>query len=170
MTLQGKSAVITGSTGGIGLAIARALAREGANILINGFGQPVEIEEVRRSIERDYSMEALYSPADMSKPDEIVAMVRQAEEAFGSVDVLVNNAGIPYVAAVEEFSPEKWDAIIAINLSAAFPADSPDRECAARPARPHLLHGHGCAAATADRDPQGTVHRRGRGREPRGPL
>jgi 3-hydroxybutyrate dehydrogenase len=120
MTFHGKSTVITGSTSGIGLAIARALAREGANVMINGLGEPNEIEEVRRSIERDSNVKALYSAADMAKPDEIVAMVRQAEEAFGSVDVLVNNAGIQHVAAVEEFPPEKWDAIIAINLSAAF--------------------------------------------------
>ena len=102
MIFHGKSAVITGSTSGIGLAIARALARGGANVMINGLGEPTEIEEVRRSIERDYSVKALYSPADMAKPAEIIAMVRQAEEAFGSVDVLVNNAGIQYVAAVEE--------------------------------------------------------------------
>jgi 3-hydroxybutyrate dehydrogenase len=122
MSFHGKSALITGSTSGIGLAIARALARGGANVMINGLGEPTEIEEVRRSIEHDYSVKALYSPADMAKPAEIVAMVRQAEEAFGSVDVLVNNAGIQYVAAVEELPPEKWDTIIAINLSAAFHA------------------------------------------------
>src|SRR3954469_17161733 len=107
MIVYGKSAVITGSTSGIGLAIARALAREGANVVINGLGEPAEIEEVRRSIERDYSVKAVYSPADMAKPDEIIAMVREADEAFGSVDVLVNNAGVQYVAAVEELPPEK---------------------------------------------------------------
>jgi 3-hydroxybutyrate dehydrogenase len=122
MIVYGKSAVITGSTSGIGLAIARVLAREGANVMINGLGDREEIEEVRRSIERDYSVNALYYPADMTKPAEIIAMVHVAEEAFGSVDVLVNNAGVQYVAAVEELPPEKWDTIIAINLSAAFHA------------------------------------------------
>jgi 3-hydroxybutyrate dehydrogenase len=120
MILRSKSAVVTGSTSGIGLAIARAFAKEGANILINGFGQADEIETVRRAIETDFAVKAVYSPADMSKPDEIVAMIRQAEEAFGSVDVLVNNAGIQHVSPVEDFPPEKWDAIIAINLSSAF--------------------------------------------------
>src|SRR6476659_2389879 len=98
MIVYGKSAVITGSTSGIGLEIARALAREGANVMINGLGEPKEIEEVRGSIKRDYSVEARYSPADMANPAEIVQMVRQAEQAFGSVDVLVNNAGVQYVA------------------------------------------------------------------------
>jgi 3-hydroxybutyrate dehydrogenase len=120
MTLRSKSAVVTGSTSGIGLAVARALAKEGANVLINGFGQADEIEAARRGIETEFGVRAVYSPADMSKPDEIVAMIRQAEEAFGSVDVLVNNAGIQHVSPVEDFPPEKWDAIIAINLSSAF--------------------------------------------------
>jgi 3-hydroxybutyrate dehydrogenase len=120
MTLHSKAAVVTGSTSGIGLAIARALAKEGANVLLNGFGPADEIEETRRSIERDCGVKAIYSPADMSKPDEIVGMIRAAEEAFGAVDVLVNNAGIQHVAPVEEFPPEKWNAIIAINLSSAF--------------------------------------------------
>ncbi|WP_046869519.1 3-hydroxybutyrate dehydrogenase [Microvirga massiliensis] len=120
MTFHGKSALITGSTSGIGLAIARALAHEGADVMINGLGESNEIEEVRRSIERDYCVKALYSPANMANPHEVVAMVRQAEQAFESVDVLVNNAGVQYVAAVEELPPEKWDTIIAINLSAAF--------------------------------------------------
>ena len=120
MILRSKSAVVTGSTSGIGLAIARALAKEGANILINGFGQADEIETVRRGIETDFAVKAVYSPADMSKPDEIVAMIRQAEDAFGAVDVLVNNAGIQHVSPVEDFPPEKWDAIIAINLTSAF--------------------------------------------------
>jgi 3-hydroxybutyrate dehydrogenase len=120
MTLRSKSAVVTGSTSGIGLAIARAFAREGANVLINGFGQADEIEAARRGIETEFGVKAVYSPADMSKPDEIVAMVRQAEDAFGTVDILVNNAGIQHVSPVEDFPPEKWDAIIAINLSSAF--------------------------------------------------
>ena len=87
-----------------------------------GFGPLAETEELRSSIERECSVQALYSSADMSKPDEIVAMIHKAEEAFGSVDVLVNNAGIQHVAPVEEFPPDKWDAVIAINLSAAFHA------------------------------------------------
>jgi 3-hydroxybutyrate dehydrogenase len=120
MTLRSKSAVVTGSTSGIGLAIARAFAREGASVLINGFGQADEIEAARRGIETEFGVKAVYSPADMSKPDETVAMVRQAEDAFGTVDILVNNAGIQHVSPVEDFPPEKWDAIIAINLSSAF--------------------------------------------------
>jgi len=122
MTLRSKAAVVTGSTSGIGLAIARALASEGANVLLNGFGPQDEIEATRRAIESEYGVRAIYSSADMSKPDEIVGMIKQAEEAFGSVDVLVNNAGIQHVSPVEDFPPEKWDAVIAINLSAAFHA------------------------------------------------
>jgi 3-hydroxybutyrate dehydrogenase len=122
MTLRSKAAVVTGSTSGIGLAIAKALAKEGANVLINGFGQADEIEAVRRSIESDFGVKTVYSAADMSKPDEIAAMIRQAQEAFGAVDILVNNAGIQHVSPVEDFPPEKWDAIIAINLSSAFHA------------------------------------------------
>jgi 3-hydroxybutyrate dehydrogenase len=122
MTLRSKAAVVTGSTSGIGLAIAKALAKEGANVLINGFGQADEIEAVRRSIESDFGVKTVYSAADMSKPDEIAAMIRQAQEAFGGVDILVNNAGIQHVSPVEDFPPEKWDAIIAINLSSAFHA------------------------------------------------
>jgi 3-hydroxybutyrate dehydrogenase len=122
MTLRSKAAVVTGSTSGIGLAIARALAKEGANVLINGFGQAEEIESARRSIESEFGVKAVYSPADMAKPEEIAAMIRQADEALGGVDILVNNAGIQHVSPVEEFPPEKWDAIIAINLSSAFHA------------------------------------------------
>jgi 3-hydroxybutyrate dehydrogenase len=122
MTLRSKAAVVTGSTSGIGLSIARALAKEGANVLINGFGQAEEIESARRSIESEFGVKAVYSPADMAKPEEIAAMIRQAEEALGGVDILVNNAGIQHVSPVEEFPPEKWDAIIAINLSSAFHA------------------------------------------------
>src|SRR5919112_986820 len=120
MTLRSKSAVVTGSTSGIGLAIARAVANEGANVLINGFGEPGEIEKERKGIEAEFGVKAIYSPADMSKPDQIAGMVKEAEAAFGAVDVLVNNAGIQHVAPVEEFPPEKWEQIIAINLSAAF--------------------------------------------------
>jgi 3-hydroxybutyrate dehydrogenase len=122
MILDAKAAIVTGSTSGIGLSIARALAEQGANVLLNGFGQADDIEAARRSIESDFGVKAIHSPADMSKPDEIAGMIRAAEAAFGSVDVLVNNAGIQHVAPVEEFPPEKWDAIIAINLSSAFHA------------------------------------------------
>jgi 3-hydroxybutyrate dehydrogenase len=118
--LQSKAAVVTGSTSGIGLAIARAMAKEGANVLLNGFGNPDEIEATRAGIEAEFGVKAVYSAADMSKPAEIEGMIRQAEEAFGSVDVLVNNAGIQHVSPVEDFPIDKWDAIIAINLSSAF--------------------------------------------------
>jgi 3-hydroxybutyrate dehydrogenase len=120
--LKGKTAVVTGSTSGIGLAVARALAREGANTLINGFGEPAAIEAERARIENEFAVKAIYSPADMRRPAEISDMIAAAEKAFGSVDVLVNNAGIQHVAPVEEFPIEKWNDIIAINLSAAFHA------------------------------------------------
>jgi len=122
MTLKSKTAVVTGSTSGIGLAIARALAKEGANIVLNGLGPGDEIEKIRSGFESEFGVKAIYSSADMSKPDEIAQMIRQAEEAFGSVDVLVNNAGIQFVSPVEDFPVEKWDQIIAINLSSAFHA------------------------------------------------
>jgi 3-hydroxybutyrate dehydrogenase len=120
--LKGKSAVVTGSTSGIGLAIARTFAKEGANVTINGFGPAADIEKERAGIEKDFGVKAAYSGADMTKPAEIVDMIKTAEKSFGSVDILVNNAGIQHVAPVEEFPVEKWDAIIAINLSAAFHA------------------------------------------------
>jgi len=118
--LNGKSAVITGSTSGIGLAVARALAKQGANVMINGFGDKSAIEKERAGIEKDFSVKSLYSPADMSKPAEIADMIKTAERTLGSVDVLVNNAGIQFVSPIEDFPIEKWDAIIAINLSSAF--------------------------------------------------
>ncbi len=122
MMLTSKTALVTGSTSGIGLAIARAMAKEGANVVLNGFGDAAEIETVRAGMEAEFGVKAIHSGADMTKPDEIAAMVRQAQEAFGSVDVLVNNAGIQHVSPVEDFPPEKWDQIIAISLSAAFHA------------------------------------------------
>jgi 3-hydroxybutyrate dehydrogenase len=122
MILQSKTAVVTGSTSGIGLAIARAMAAEGANVVINGFGKPDDIEAARAAIESEFGVKAIHSPADMTKPAEIAGMIALAESTFGSVDVLVNNAGIQFVSPVEEFPIEKWDQILAINLSSAFHA------------------------------------------------
>jgi 3-hydroxybutyrate dehydrogenase len=119
-TLTGKTAVVTGSTSGIGLAYARAFAGAGANIVLNGMGAPADIEKERSAIETDFKVKAVHSPADMSKPAEIGEMIALGEKTFGSVDVLVNNAGIQFVSPIEEFPPEKWEAIIAINLSSAF--------------------------------------------------
>ena len=118
--LKGKTAVVTGSTSGIGLAIARKMAGAGANIVINGFGAAADIEKERAGIESDFKVKAVYSPADMSKPAEIAGMIALGESTFGSVDILVNNAGIQFVSPVEDFPIEKWDQIIAINLSSAF--------------------------------------------------
>ncbi|MBS0361729.1 MAG: 3-hydroxybutyrate dehydrogenase [Proteobacteria bacterium] len=120
MILKSKSALVTGSTSGIGLAIARALAAEGANVTINGFGKAEDIEAERKKIEADFGVKAAYSAADMTKPEEIADMVAEAEATFGSVDVLVNNAGVQFVSPVEDFPVEKWNQIIAINLSSAF--------------------------------------------------
>jgi 3-hydroxybutyrate dehydrogenase len=120
--LKAKTAIVTGSTSGIGLAIARALAGAGADIVINGFGKTAEIEKIRAGIEAEFAVKSIHSPADMSKPAEIAAMIAAAEKEFGTVDILVNNAGIQHVAAIEDFPIDKWDAIIAINLSAAFHA------------------------------------------------
>ena len=122
MTLQGKSAIVTGSTSGIGLAIARAYAKDGANVMINGFGAADAIEHERAGIEKEFGVKALYSGADMSNGAAIAGMVAEAQGAFGAVDILVNNAGIQFVAPIEEFPLEKWDQIIAINMSAAFHA------------------------------------------------
>jgi 3-hydroxybutyrate dehydrogenase len=119
-TLTGKTAVVTGSTSGIGLAYARAFAKAGANVVINGMGEAAEIERERAAIETDFGVKAVYSPADMLKPAEIAEMVALGEKTFGSVDILVNNAGIQFVSPIEDFPIEKWDAIIAINLSSAF--------------------------------------------------
>ena len=116
MILTGKTALVTGSTSGIGLGIAQTLAREGANIVLNGFG---EVEPAQAAVAA-LGVQVAYHGADMSKPAEIEAMMAFAKDKFGGVDVLVNNAGIQHVANVEDFPPEKWDAIIAINLSSAF--------------------------------------------------
>jgi 3-hydroxybutyrate dehydrogenase len=122
MSLASRTAVVTGSTSGIGLAIARALAAEGANVVINGFGEAADIESLRADIETRFGVRAHHSPADMTRPDQIAAMIAEARDAFGGVDILVNNAGVQFVAPIEDFPAEKWDQIIAINLSAAFHA------------------------------------------------
>jgi len=121
-SLKGRVALVTGSTSGIGLSIAEALAERGARIVLNGLGDPAEIERTRARIAAGHGVEAIYSDADLSKSAAVAAMMATAAEAFGGVDILVNNAGIQYVAPVDEFPPEKWDAILAINLSAAFHA------------------------------------------------
>jgi 3-hydroxybutyrate dehydrogenase len=118
--LSGKSAIITGSTSGIGLGIARGLAASGVNIVLNGFGDANEIEAIRSEIADSHQIRVLYSGANMADGNDIAAMMAQAEQEFGGVDILVNNAGIQYVAPLEEFPVEKWDAILAINLSSAF--------------------------------------------------
>jgi len=120
MFLKGKSAIVTGSTSGIGLAYAHALAAEGANVMINGFGDPAAIEAERAALAEASGAKALHDAADMSKPDQIAAMVARAEAEFGAVDIAISNAGIQHVSRVEEFPVEKWDAIIAINLSSTF--------------------------------------------------
>ena len=120
--LKSRNAVVTGSTSGIGLAIARALAKEGANVMINGFGEAAAIEKERAGIEAEFGVKCLYNGANMAVPAEIAAMVKDAEAKLGSVDILVNNAGIQHVSPVEEFPLDKWDQIIAINMSSAFHA------------------------------------------------
>jgi len=120
--LNGKTAIVTGSTSGIGLGIAKALAGSGANVVLNGFGDPDAIEQTRQSLAGENNVKVIYSDADISKADDIGRMIGLAKDELGGADILVNNAGIQYVAPVEEFPVEKWNAIMAINLSGAFHA------------------------------------------------
>jgi 3-hydroxybutyrate dehydrogenase len=118
--LKGKAAIVTGSTSGIGLGIATALAAEGCDVMLNGFGDPAAIERLRASLAERHGVRAAYYAADMAKPAEIRELVAETAQQFGSVDILVNNAGIQHVAPIVEFPEERWDAVIAINLSAAL--------------------------------------------------
>lgn len=120
--LKGKAAIVTGSTSGIGLGIARALAQTGCNVMLNGLGDPVEIEQIRNGLAEETGVEVAFSGADMIDPQAIAGMIDTATDAFGRIDILVNNAGIQHVAPLEHFPEVKWDAILAINLSAAFHA------------------------------------------------
>jgi 3-hydroxybutyrate dehydrogenase len=119
-SLKGKTAIVTGSTSGIGLAIATAFAKSGINVVLNGFGPPDAIEKIRAGLEAMHGIRALYSGADMSSAKDISQMIGQANTMLGPPDIVVNNAGIQHVEAIETFPPEKWDAILAINLTAAF--------------------------------------------------
>jgi 3-hydroxybutyrate dehydrogenase len=118
--LEGRVAVVTGSTSGIGLGIARAFATAGASVVINGFGKPVEIDAAVSGLADSSGAKAVYSAADMTKPDEIVGMIDTTLETFGRLDILVNNAGVQHVSPIDQFPTEKWDAVIAIDLSSAF--------------------------------------------------
>ena len=118
--IKGKTAVVTGSTSGIGLGIAEGFAKEGVNLVLNGFGDAAEIETIRSGLASKFGIKVTYDGADMSKPEQIEAMMKKAAADFGGVDILVNNAGIQHVCPVEDFPTAKWDAIIAINLSSAF--------------------------------------------------
>jgi 3-hydroxybutyrate dehydrogenase len=119
-SLAGKVAVVTGSTSGIGLGIARALGGAGADLVLNGFGEPAAIEALRGALAKEFKVRALYDGADMSKPAEVRRMMERATAELGRVDIVVNNAGIQHVAPMEEFPDERWDAVLAINLSASF--------------------------------------------------
>ena len=122
MSLKSRRALVTGSTSGIGLAIAKALAAQGADVVINGFGDAAAIETSRASLEAEFGVRAIYDGADMAKPDEIAAMIKHAQDALGGLDILVNNAGVQFVSPVEDFPIDKWNQILAINLSSAFHA------------------------------------------------
>ena len=118
--VKGKTALVTGSTSGIGLGIATRLAADGANIVLNGFGDAAQIEALRKDLAAKNGVQVVYDGADMTKPDAVAAMMKKAIDRFGAVDILVNNAGVQHVAPVDEFPVEKWDLIIALNLSSAF--------------------------------------------------
>ena len=122
MTFQHRNVVVTGSTSGIGLALAEAFCAAGSGVMLNGFGDPAEIESIRSELQNKHGVTVLYDGADMAKPAEIAAMVKRAERELGSVDILVNNAGIQFVSPIDEFPEEKWDAIIAVNMSSGFHA------------------------------------------------
>ncbi len=119
-TLKGRAAVVTGSTSGIGLGVATALARAGAKVMLNGFGEPKEIDALRRRLEQEGGETVAYHPADLSKPAQAAQLIEDAEGALGRVDILVNNAGVQHVSPIESFPPEKWDLILALNLSSSF--------------------------------------------------
>ena len=118
--LAGRAAVVTGSTSGIGLGIARSFAQAGMNLVINGLGNPEEGEALRAGLEDEFGTRVLFAPADMSRPDQVADLIGVAKDGFGGVDVLVNNAGIQHVEPIEDFPPEKWEAVTAINLASAF--------------------------------------------------
>jgi 3-hydroxybutyrate dehydrogenase len=120
MSLKGKVALVTGSTSGIGQGIAEALAADGASIMLNGFGDTAKIEALRVSLEQRFAVRAQYNGADISKGEQLKAMVEETQKALGSLDILVNNAGIQFTAPVEDFPDDKWDQIIAINMSGVF--------------------------------------------------
>ena len=120
MTLKGKTALVTGSTSGIGQGIARELAKAGCNIVLNGFGDKEQIEADRAALESEHGVKAIYNGADLTKPESIEGLMGDAKARLGSVDILVNNAGVQHVAPIDEFPVEKWDLILALNLSAAF--------------------------------------------------
>jgi len=120
--LNGRSAVVTGSTSGIGLGIARALAGAGCNLMLNGFGPPSAIERERTQLESEFGIQVAFNPADLANPQQVVGLVETATRELGGVDILVNNAGIQYTARIEEFPADRWEAVIAVNLSACFHA------------------------------------------------
>ena len=120
MTLKDKVALVTGSTSGIGLGVARALAAEGVHLMLNGFGDADEIEKIRGGLASEFSVTVRYDGADLMRPEQVKAIVKKTQVELGSLDILVNNAGIQFVAPIEEFPEAKWDAILALNLSAVF--------------------------------------------------
>lgn len=120
MTLRGKHALVTGSTSGIGLGVARALAAEGADVMLNGFGDPEEIERLREEMAQHFGVNVAYCDADLTHAAEVERLVESARDSMGGLDILVNNAGIQFVAPIEDFPVEQWDRIIALNLSAVF--------------------------------------------------